>query len=107
MTSVKATNISVYTCDASAFVRYVAAPSIDEEHAQKQQRYLNYLRQLGPIPCGGSRIDRSLVREAIPLGIQIKVRFCPSLHFVFAAVANLLFPLGNSRPLVRPSAARP
>lgn len=78
MIAVQATNISVYTCDAAAFVRYVAAPPADAAHKAKQARYLHFLRSLGDIPCGGSRIDRSLIREAIPLGIQIKVRFCCS-----------------------------
>lgn len=73
MMAVNASNISVYTCDAAAFVRYLSEPPVNAAHKAKQDRYAHFLRNLGPIPCGGSRIDRGLIREAIPLGIQIKV----------------------------------
>lgn len=74
MVDVRATSISVYTCDAAAFVRYLSAEPLDAAHAQKQDQFRCFLQALGPIPCGGSRIDRDLVRQALPLGIQIKVR---------------------------------
>jgi hypothetical protein len=54
-------------------VRYLDEPAKDSEEAENKKTWLAHLRSLGPMPCGGSRVERWVMAKAIKLGIQVQV----------------------------------
>jgi hypothetical protein len=54
-------------------VRYLDEPAKSAEEGAKKKAILEHLRSLGPMPCGGSRVERWVMAKAIKLGIQVQV----------------------------------
>jgi hypothetical protein len=63
----------MFPADMANIVRYLDEPSSDAQEAEKKKAVLAHLRSLGPMPCGGSRVERWVMAKAIKLGIQVQV----------------------------------
>ncbi|KEI40759.1 uncharacterized protein L969DRAFT_85982 [Mixia osmundae IAM 14324] len=73
LTRVGTQEYSIYSADLTAIVNYLHGPTQTPEEEERKCVWLSHLRSLGPLPCGGSRVERSTMAKAIKLGIQVQV----------------------------------